>query len=73
MSQREADHRNGRWGFVYLGLNHLSDSIADHNAALKIDPRQAASFFGRGIAKLRKGDAARGGGRHSGRAGGDRR
>jgi tetratricopeptide (TPR) repeat protein len=47
-------------GFVYLRLNRLDDAIADYDAGLKINPRIAASLYGRGIAKLRKGDTAAG-------------
>lgn len=47
-------------GFVYLRLNRLDDAIADYDAGLKINPRTAASLYGRGIAKLRKGDTAAG-------------
>jgi hypothetical protein len=31
-------------------------AIADYDAALRIDPKHAASLFGRGIAKLRSGN-----------------
>ena len=31
-------------------------SIADYDGALKIDPNYANSLYGRGIAKLKKGD-----------------
>jgi tetratricopeptide (TPR) repeat protein len=55
----DADTMDSR-GFVYLRLNRLEDAIADYDAALKIDPRKAASLYGRGIIKLRKGDAAGG-------------
>ena len=43
-------------GFVYLKLNQFDNAIKDYDAALKGDPRLAGSLYGRGIAKLRKGD-----------------
>ncbi len=46
----------GTRGFVYLKLGRLDDSIADFDAALRLDPRRALSLYGRGIAKQRKGD-----------------
>lgn len=48
----------GTRGFVYLKLGRLDDSIADFDAALRIDPRRALSLYGRGVAKQRKGDAS---------------
>ncbi|HLH92525.1 MAG TPA: tetratricopeptide repeat protein [Xanthobacteraceae bacterium] len=47
-------------GFVYLRLDRLDDAIASYDAALKIDPRMAESMYGRGVAKLRKGDTVGG-------------
>ena len=43
-------------GFVNLKLNQFDNAIKDYDAALKGDPRLAGSLYGRGIAKLRKGD-----------------
>jgi tetratricopeptide (TPR) repeat protein len=43
-----------------LRLNRWDDAIADYDATLKIDSRKAYSLYGRGIAKLRKGDTAAG-------------
>ena len=42
--------------FVLLRLGRYSDSIATYNAVLAINPRLAASLYGRGLAKLRAGD-----------------
>jgi tetratricopeptide (TPR) repeat protein len=43
-------------GFVNLKLNQFDNAIKDYDAALKGDPRLAGSLYGRGIAKIRKGD-----------------
>jgi hypothetical protein len=43
-------------GFVYLGLGRWDDVIADSDAALRANPRNAWALFERGIAKRRKGD-----------------
>ena len=43
-------------GFVNLKLNQLDHAIKDYDAALKGDPKLAGSLYGRGIAKIRKGD-----------------
>jgi tetratricopeptide (TPR) repeat protein len=49
-------------GFVNLKLNQFDNAIKDYDAALKGDPKLAGSLYGRGLAKLRKGD------RHGGSA-----
>jgi tetratricopeptide (TPR) repeat protein len=41
---------------VYLKLQQFDEAIADYNEALKFDAKLAASLYGRGIAKLGKGD-----------------
>ena len=43
-------------GFVLLKLKRYDDAIAQYNQALAWDPTLAASLFGRGVAKRRKGD-----------------
>jgi tetratricopeptide (TPR) repeat protein len=43
-------------GFVYLKLGQSDNAIKDFDAALKGDPKLAGSLYGRGLAKLRKGD-----------------
>jgi tetratricopeptide repeat protein len=35
-------------------------AIADYSSALRLAPRLASSLYGRGLAKLKKGDAADG-------------
>jgi tetratricopeptide (TPR) repeat protein len=47
-------------GFAYLRLRRLDDGLADYDEALKLNPKQASSLYGRGLAKLKKGDAAGG-------------
>ena len=41
-------------GLVYLRMNDYGKSIADYDASLKIDPGNASSLYGRGIARLRR-------------------
>jgi tetratricopeptide (TPR) repeat protein len=52
----------GNRGFVYFRLNRLDDAIANYDASLKINSGNAYSLYGRGIAKLLKGDTAAGNG-----------
>ena len=50
-------------GFVYLKLGEYDRAITDYDANLKIDPKPVdyvGSLYGRGIAKLRKGDTSGG-------------
>jgi tetratricopeptide (TPR) repeat protein len=47
-------------GLVYLRLNRLDEAITDYNAALKINGKLSRSLYGRGLAKLRKGDRSSG-------------
>jgi tetratricopeptide (TPR) repeat protein len=46
--------------FVHILLGHWNEAIADSDAAFRADPRNAYALFERGVAKLRKGDAAGG-------------
>jgi tetratricopeptide (TPR) repeat protein len=47
-------------GLVYLRLGNYDKAIADYDAALKLKPKAAWSWYGRGIAKLRKSKPAEG-------------
>jgi tetratricopeptide (TPR) repeat protein len=47
-------------GFVELRMGLLKDAIADYQLALQRNPKLPSALFGRGIAELRSGDAARG-------------
>ena len=47
-------------GFVYLKLGQSENAIKDFDAALKGDPKLAGSLYGRGLAKIRKGDRSGG-------------
>lgn len=47
-------------GFVYLKMGDLDKAIADYDAALQIDANLAYVLFGRGKARLLKGDEPRG-------------
>jgi formylglycine-generating enzyme required for sulfatase activity len=43
-------------GLTYLRLGQFDKAIADYDNALRLDPKQATSLYGRGLAKRRKGD-----------------
>lgn len=45
-------------GFIYLKLGDPALALAEYNAALTIDPNRALSLYGRGLARIRMGDAA---------------
>jgi tetratricopeptide (TPR) repeat protein len=47
-------------GLVFLRMGEYDKSIADYNASLKIDAKNAWSLYGRGIAKLRKQETSAG-------------
>jgi tetratricopeptide (TPR) repeat protein len=47
-------------GLVYLRLGEYDKSIADYDASLALEPRNAWSLYGRGVGRLRKGMAAEG-------------
>lgn len=47
-------------GLTYLKLGQWELAIADFNSALRSDPRLASSLYGRGFAKLKRGDLAGG-------------
>lgn len=47
-------------GLVLLRLGRLDEAIVQYDAAIKAQPKQAWSLYGRGVAKLRKGDKAGG-------------
>jgi tetratricopeptide (TPR) repeat protein len=42
-------------------MGKLDEAIADYDAAIKLQPKQAWSLYGRGLAKQKKGLAAEGG------------
>lgn len=46
--------------FVFLRLGRFQESITAYDAAIELRPKQAASLYGRGLAKLRLGKAAEG-------------
>lgn len=47
-------------GLVLLRMGRYDDAVARYDRALAREPKQSASLYGRGIAKLRKGDAVAG-------------
>ena len=45
-------------GVIYFKLGQMQQSIADYERSLKLDPNFVASLYGRGVAKLKLGDAS---------------
>jgi tetratricopeptide (TPR) repeat protein len=46
-------------GFAYLKMGQYERAIADYDAGLRLDPANKADYlYGRGLAKLKKGDAS---------------
>ena len=45
-------------GFIYLKLGDPALALNEYNAAMTIDPNRALSLYGRGLARIRMGDAA---------------
>jgi tetratricopeptide (TPR) repeat protein len=43
---------------IYLKMGQLDAAIDDYNTALRFDPKLANALYGRGLAKLKKGDKA---------------
>jgi KUP system potassium uptake protein len=50
----------------YFKLGRLDDAISTYSASLQVNPKSAYSLYGRGTAKLKKGETAAGPGRHCG-------
>ena len=44
-------------GFTYLKMGKFDAAIADYEKALALDPNLATSLYGRGLARLKKGDS----------------
>lgn len=44
-------------GFIYLKLNEPAQALANYDAALVLDPNRPLALYGRGLARLRLGDA----------------
>jgi len=47
-------------GFTYLKIRQWQLAIADFDSALRLDSKLPSALYGRGLAKLRKGDLAGG-------------
>ena len=45
-------------GLTYLKLGQLDTAIDDYNSALQLEPTLASALYGRGLAKLKRGDKA---------------
>jgi tetratricopeptide (TPR) repeat protein len=50
----------GTRGFVLLKLGRFDEAIAEYDAGLKVYAKGAASLYGRGVARRKKGDVAGG-------------
>jgi tetratricopeptide (TPR) repeat protein len=44
-------------GLIHLKMGEFGAAIDDYNAALRVAPELASALFGRGLAKLKQGDA----------------
>jgi tetratricopeptide (TPR) repeat protein len=55
----KADALDNR-GMTYFKLGRLDDAVRDFDAALALAPKTASSLYGRGLAKIRRGDTAGG-------------
>ena len=42
--------------FTYLKMRQWDSAIADYDSALRHDPKMATSLYGRGLARVNKGD-----------------
>jgi tetratricopeptide (TPR) repeat protein len=49
-----------RRGFTYLKLGRFEEAISDYNTMIRRVPNYAGSLYGRGIAKIKKGDTTAG-------------
>jgi tetratricopeptide (TPR) repeat protein len=47
-------------GLIYLKMGQWDSAIDDYSSALGVDPRLASSLYGRGLARLNKGDTSDG-------------
>ena len=43
-------------GLIHLKMGQLDEAIDDYTSALQFDPTLAAALYGRGLARLKKGD-----------------
>jgi tetratricopeptide (TPR) repeat protein len=47
-------------GLTYLKMGQFDSAIEDYSSALRFEPKMASALYGRGLAKLKKGDEAGG-------------
>lgn len=47
-------------GFIHLKLGDTETALAEYGASLELDPNRPLALYGRGLAKIRKGDKAGG-------------
>jgi tetratricopeptide (TPR) repeat protein len=45
-------------GLIHLKMDQLDAAIDDYTSAPRFDPKLASALYGRGLAKLKKGDKA---------------
>ena len=43
-------------GLTYMKMVQFDSAIDDYNSALRFEPKLASALYGRGLAKLKKGD-----------------
>ena len=61
LTPNSVDVRNTR-GLIYLKMEKPALAIVEYDAALKLDPKRALALYGRGLAKIKMGDAKGGAG-----------
>ena len=47
-------------GLIYLKMGQFDSAISDYSSALRIEPKMASALYGRGLARIKKGDTAGG-------------
>jgi tetratricopeptide (TPR) repeat protein len=45
---------------IYLKMGQWDSAIDDYSSALRVEPKLASSLYGRGLARLKKGDTTGG-------------
>ena len=45
---------------IYLKMGRFDSAIEDYSSALRIEPKMASALYGRGLARIKKGDASGG-------------
>jgi tetratricopeptide (TPR) repeat protein len=43
-------------GFIHLKLGDIETALAEYGASLKLDPNRPLALYGRGLARIKRGD-----------------